>query len=232
MRLKSILIAVAVVLAGLGGAILYDPYERTPCLQTTETALSGIRAGFEFIDIGRMQVWGTMDWTVDEFNDFNLPWHKPLYLKNDPRALFADEGQIRRSPGCAIDGEFNTLQAFGREFRHVVRLISFERIGTGDSRLLNTTLEKYHALTYYAGRTVNVLHSPDGEQYIEVARTAKRAEGVPSVPEGWQIRTYTLNAELHLELSGLVTNLRTVNDDSFQGPLEPEMRFPPAVSSS
>ncbi|MEL6830025.1 MAG: hypothetical protein AAFO63_07800 [Pseudomonadota bacterium] len=209
----------------VAGAILHDPYDRVTCAEKETPGLSEAQAGFEFVDIGRREVWGTSDWTVDGFRQFQPPWHKPLYFKNDPRLSFADEGKIVRSPGCS-EGEFDTLHAFGREFRLVVRLVSFDHAGRGDSQLRLTRLEKYHELTYLGGRAVDVLYDPDGEQYIAVARTFERNDREFVLPDGWQLETHILAEDFNLSLFGEVTNIRTSNQDSFQGPLSPQDRFP------
>lgn len=206
--------------------VLYDPYERQTCVPMRFEAVEGAPKGYEFVDLGRGQVWGTADWSETAFNAFKLPWHKPLYFKNDPRVGYADHARILRSPDCERDGAFNTLTAFGKEFRHVVQVSSVDHIGRGDSRISLTEIVKYHALTYSAGREVSVLHAPDGAQYIAVAGTSKREPGIADVPDGWRIETYHLEQDFELNLFGEVTNIRTTNKDSFQGPLAVDQQFP------
>ncbi|MEL6728277.1 MAG: hypothetical protein AAFP81_01980 [Pseudomonadota bacterium] len=208
------------------GTVLYDPYKRGSCVGLGGSPFSAGRAGYEIVDVGRRVVWGTADWTPSAFQGFKPPWHKPLYRKNDPRVGYADSGKITKSPGCEFDGQYNTLRAFGRDFRQVVRLISFERIGSGESQLQQVTLEKYHTLLYREGTVVRVLHTPDETQYIAVSRSARPEGGPNPLPEGWRIGTYQLSCDFPLELSGTVINIRTPNRDSFQGPLQPRHHFP------
>ncbi|MEO1661272.1 MAG: hypothetical protein AAFR51_09805 [Pseudomonadota bacterium] len=230
MQLRSILLGFTGCLAIVAGALAYDPYERRSCIAAGNNSTQTKPKGYEFVDLGRRQVWGTSNWTDQEFNAFNLPWHKPLYFKNDPRVGYADQARILRSPGCETDGEFNTLSAFGQEFRHVVQLTSFNRIDRGDKQLLVTRLVKYHELTYHAGREVRVLHAPDGQQYIAVARTANRSLKGITLPVGWWIDSYRLEEDFDLNLSGEITNIRTRNKDSFQGPLHEIDQFPRSPS--
>ena len=232
MNRRPILLSALCCLAIAGTVIVYDPYKRESCVSKSVTNSEGPPKGYEFIDLGRKQVWATANWTDDEFQAFELPWHKPLYFKNDPRVGYFDRGQILKSPGCPTYGTFNTLNAFGREFAQVVQLVAFDRIGEGEAQLLSTRLIKYHELTYYAGRQVQVLHTPNDMQYIAVARTADRQSDQIELPAGWQIRTYRLNEDLDLELFGEITNIRTMNKDSFQGPLSDEDRFPRAADAS
>ncbi|MEO1324502.1 MAG: hypothetical protein AAFV59_16035, partial [Pseudomonadota bacterium] len=91
---------------------------------------------------------------------------------------------------------------------------------------LYTTLEKYHRLLYRSGRSVSVLHAPDGDQYIAVSRTVLRLTDANPLPDGWRIETYELTEDFDLDLSGTVVNIRTPNKDSFQGPLDTGSRFP------
>ncbi|MEM8636817.1 MAG: hypothetical protein AAGF33_17760 [Pseudomonadota bacterium] len=225
-RCASVLLASTAVLILGVGPVLYDPYQKQRCVKLQDSPFSGGRFGFEVIDLGRRIVWGTSNWAPSEFQAFQPPWHKPLVRKNDVRVGYADSGEIRKSPGCEFDGEYNTMRAFGREFRQVVRLISTTQIGSGEKKLRYVSLEKYHTLIYLAGTTVNVLHAPDGKQYIAVSRSAQSVSVSNALPEGWSIGTYKLIEEFELELSGIVTVIRTPNKDSFQGPLWPRDHFP------
>jgi hypothetical protein len=82
-----------------------------------------------------------------------------------------------------------------------------------------TELEKYHLLTYYSGRNVSILENPDGERFIEVSRSVNRSSDTFTLPDDWTLTTQVLQEELKLELTGIVSVLRTDNEDSFQGPL-------------
>jgi len=232
LKRRHILLSALGCLAIASAVIIYDPYDRKSCVSKSVNQPDGPPKGYEFIDLGRKQVWATADWTDDEFEAFELPWHKPLYFKNDPRVGYFDRGRILRSPGCPTEGTFNTLNAFGREFAQVVQLVAFDRIGEGEAQLLSTRLIKYHELTYYAGRQVQVLHTPNDVQYIAVARAANRQSDQIELPAGWQIQTYRLDKDLDLELFGEITNIRTRSKDSFQGPLSDEDRFPRAKDAS
>jgi len=224
-RYTIAVLSAALLAAGLA-PVAYDPYEKAKCIPIDGSPFSTGQTGYEFVDLGRRIVWGTSDWSLTKFAAFELPWHKPFYVKNDPRRGYADSAKITRSPGCNANGEYNTLQAFGREFRQVVRLISHKRVGTAEAQLLYTTLEKYHRLLYRSGRSVSVLHAPDGDQYIAVSRTVLRLTDANPLPDGWRIETYELTEDFDLDLSGTVVNIRTPNKDSFQGPLDTGSRFP------
>jgi hypothetical protein len=79
-----------------------------------------------------------------------------------------DRAEFLRSPGCSDEGQFTYLQAFDKEFLNVVRFIEMNIPADTQGLISMTKLEKYHSLTYYSGRTVNILQSPTGERYIEV----------------------------------------------------------------
>lgn len=225
MKWKLIFGVALSVLTAVSARIIIVPYEEEKCVAIERTPPSSGNIGYEFVDLARRKVWATLDWDAKSFKSFEPPWHKPYYIKNSPRILMADKGEIIRSPACEGDGEFNTLKAFGREFRQVVRLVSFERIGTGDAQLTLTRLEKYHSLEYRAGRKVNVLTAPDGAQYIEVARSADRPDHSPALPDRWQITSHVLDQDFNQRLMGVITNIRTAEEDSYQGPLPKSERF-------
>ncbi len=198
--------------------------EREVC--ATRAPTSGTASVFyEIIDIFYRQVWGTPDFTPDEFAAFAFPYPWLLWQKNDPRVPQPDSAQFLKSPGCGANGQYTYLRAFGKEFLQVVQLISVNEALDAQNLVRRTTLEKYHTLTYNSGRTVNVLNSPTGDRYILVARTANPISPVPTLPAGWTLSNHVLAAPLNVDLSGTVSVLRTDNEDSYQGPLPISLTF-------
>ncbi|MEO1591820.1 MAG: hypothetical protein AAFU71_11080, partial [Cyanobacteria bacterium J06632_22] len=130
----------------------------------------------------------------------------------------ANRGQFLRSPGCA-DGQYSYLQAFDREFLQVVKLLDRNPALNAQGLIHAVELEKYHVLTYAAGRTVSILQSPTGEQYIGVSQSLDRPNHAPTLPEGWTLMESWLSEELQVDLTGRVRVLRLDNEDSYQGPL-------------
>ena len=175
------------------------------------------RAGFEILNPVLGGVWLTREWTVEAFEAFSFPWTWPLWLKNDPRRGVADGGRFLRSPGCAEEGEFTYMRAFGREFVKVVDLQSMPA-SLEDGRVRRVELEKHHVLTYAQGSTVRTLQSPEQERFVLVAETFART-GPPIVPTGWTLNEHTLQQPVEVALTEQVSVLRLSNEDSFQGPI-------------
>jgi pimeloyl-ACP methyl ester carboxylesterase len=183
---------------------------------------SGERAGYELIDLLHKEVWVTSDFTPEEYAAFSPPL---FWIKNDPRTPMCDRGEFLRSPGCTESGQFTYMWAFDKMLLKNVQLKTMNRPMDSQGLIRRTELEKYHLLTYYAGRTVNILQSPTGERFIGVSRSVNRASDTFTLPEGWILTTHELQTELQLDISGNVSVLRTDNEDSYQGPLPDDFRF-------
>lgn len=184
--------------------------------------LERANVGYELIDLVRKEVWLTVEFTPGEFAEFSAPL---LWIKNQPREGVSDGGRFLRSPGCSQPGQFTYLHAFGKEFLNVVRLKEMNKSADVDGLIRETILEKYHIMTYIAGRTVSILQNPSGEQFILVSRDAYRTSDTFALPEGWSIDEYELTEDLEVDLSGRVSVLRTENEDSYQGPLPSNLDF-------
>ena len=181
-----------------------------------EPASSGDGAGYELIDLLKKEVWGTADFTPDEYDAFTPPF---LWMKNDPRIMLADGAEFLQSPGCMEPGQFTYMRAYDKEFLNVVQLITMDTPVDPEGLIRRTELEKYHLLTYFSGRTVSILQSPAGERFIWVSRSVDRPSDTFTLPEGWTLSTQVLQTELQVELSETVSVLRTETADSYQGPL-------------
>jgi hypothetical protein len=208
--------AVLVILPGLLGGCRQG--ERELCVPRSPH-FDGEGAGYELINVTGGEVWGTRDWTPEEYAAFSFPLSWTFWLKNDPRIPLTDRGRFLRSPGCAEDGQYCYLRAFGREFLQVVRLGAMNRPADDQGLIRRTELEKHHVLHYAAGRNVSVLRSPTGERFIGVSRSLERSSDTPTLPEGWTLTQHLLAAELQVDLVGRVSVLRMDNEDSYQGPL-------------
>ncbi len=171
---------------------------------------------YEIFDLENDMVWGTWDFTPDEFAALQLP---ASFSKNQIRESSTDSGRFLRSPGCANRGEYTEEELFGKDFQHIVDFVAtgiiFDEVGL----LRGAHVLKYHEIEYTAGRTVAILTSPSGDRYIRVSRDAERITDVPTIPDGWMIGEYTLQQPLMVELFNMVENIRADNQDSFQGPI-------------
>jgi hypothetical protein len=179
----------------------------------------GERAGYELINLLTKEVWGTSDFTEEEYEAFSPPL---FWIKNDPRIMMADKAEFLKSPGCDDEGEFTYLHKFDKRFMKVVQLITMNKPADNEGLISMTELEKYHLLTYSSGSNISILENPSGERFIEVSRSVNRSSDTFTLPEGWSLTSQLLQTDIQVELSGIVSVLRTDNEDSFQGPLPDE----------
>ena len=117
------------------------------------------------------------------------------------------------------------MHAFGQEFFHVVIPERIQRFGDSSNRLNAVALTKHHRLTYATGQSVRILHAPNDLHYIEVSRALERKAAAAPLPEGWSIVEYVLESEIQINLNGSVTVIRTLNQDSFQGPIDLDLNI-------
>lgn len=221
---RFILIMVAVFLGAIL-FVLFTPKGKKEVCVTRQSMMKG-EVGFELIDLRNREVWLTSDFTTEEFTAFSFPIHWIFWFKNDPRTPLADKGKFLRSPGCSETGQFTYMRAFDKNFLKVVHLEKLNsRSSDGHGLIRRTELEKYHVLTYAAGRTVSILRSSAGDRFIGVSRTAPPPLEPPTLPEGWTLTKHLLTADVRINLSGNVSVLRMDNEDSYQGPLPTDLSF-------
>ena len=183
--------------------------------------------GFELVNVASGEVWLTREWSVEEFEKFELPFSQFLWVKNDPRVGAAQSGKFLRSPGCEPD-EFTYMEAHGRKFLHVVDLIDLGDDLDEEGLVRAIQLNKHHSVVYDEGKAVEILTDPSGQRFILVAKTLLEVADDPTVPEGWTLESFVLTEPFNVELDGKVTILRLDNEDSFQGPLPADMIIPTA----
>ena len=144
------------------------------------------------------------------------------WIKNEPREGDADGGSFARSPDATEDGEFTYEEHFGHEWMHNATVIEANTPVDDDGLLRLSRVAKFHTVIFNAGRTLKVLVSPDGEQYVRISRDAFRTVEEPTLPDGWSIVDYVTSEQMEIKLPNPTDNIRCDNEDSFQGPL-PEL---------
>lgn len=213
------LLVATVIVAGL--LVGYRHGDRELCVSRLPS-IEGEGAGYELLNLVDGEVWGTRNWTPEEYAAFSLPPSWLSWHKNDPRIVLADRGQFLRSPGCE-DGQYSYMKAFDREFLQVVKLLSMNPSMDDQGLIRQVELEKYHVLNYSAGRTVSILQSPTGQRFIGVSRSLDRTTDDPTLPQEWTLTEHQLTEDLQVDLVGQVSVLRLNNEDSYQGPLSAEI---------
>jgi haloalkane dehalogenase len=175
--------------------------------------------GFEILEFhsdNSIRAWISSDITREEFDALELPTG---WFKNQPRESEPDAGRFYRSPGASVDGEFLDEDLFGFSWRHSATVIQ-TNISLDEQGLLTGSLvNKFHEVTFNAGRTIAVLFSPEGDPYVRITRDANRLNDDPSIPNLWQLVEYTTPDQLVILLPEESLVIRADNEDSFQGPV-------------
>jgi len=176
-------------------------------------------AGFEILDRredGTIEVWMTVAITEEQFGALQLP---PNWFKNQPRGGGGpDDGRFYGSPGSA-DASMVIAEHFGYEWAHVATIVQVGVPVDGEGLLFGNLIAKEHEVTYDAGTTVPVLVSPEGEVYPLVSRDARRSTDEAPIPSGWKIVNHTFTEDFTTRLPNPTLNIRTQNQDSYQGPV-------------
>ncbi|MEL6349745.1 MAG: hypothetical protein AAFV53_41960 [Myxococcota bacterium] len=180
--------------------------------------------GYELIDVYSGEAWISRDWTEAEYADFSLPWSWMTWLKNEPRDRRSEGAEFIRSPGCSEDGQHSYMVAFGKEFVHVGTLnrhITGVDVNPEEAQAYGSVggITKYHRLTFQAGQTIHILHSPSGERFVNVNRIAGHTVA-PTLQDGWTITAHPVRRPTDVTLFGDVYVLRLDNGSSYQAPFD------------
>lgn len=183
-----------------------------------------VRIGYELVNIISLDsilVWTNEDiLTQEQFDSIQLP---NSWTKNEPREGIPNFGRFLRSPDASQDGDFTTAEHFGYNWLFNAQVIenNVPLPGNDQGLLAGRYIAKFHEVTFDAGRTLSVLISPDGEEYILISRDANRTTDIPIIPDDWQIEERLITEELTLELPNPTLNIRAENNqDSWQGPID------------
>jgi hypothetical protein len=195
--------------------------EEPTSVQETEPETK--RIGFELVEIitlDSIRVWiNDEPLTQIEFDSIQITAE---WRKNQPREGDPDGSSFLRSPDAAEDGVFTKEEHFGYQWIFNAQIIQQNvPLPDNDDALLNGRfIAKYHQVQYNSGKTLYVLISPNGEEYIRVSRDANRTTDIPIIPVSWQIEERLLNEDLTIDLPNPTLNIRAENNqDSFQGPV-------------
>jgi pimeloyl-ACP methyl ester carboxylesterase len=176
-------------------------------------------AGFEIRkenEEGELIIWEAVDMTIEEFDALVLPsgWEK-----NPPRELVFSEGMFSRSPGAEEDGPLTQETLVGYEWVYNAKVIEQGIPIDNQGLLIGNYVDKHHTVTFDAGSIVRYLISPEGDRYVLITRLLNRTSDFFTVPNGWILEEELIEEEWVLELPTPTLNIRTQNQDSFQGPI-------------
>jgi hypothetical protein len=181
------------------------------------------RIGFELIEIISMDsilVWTNNEiLTQEEFDSIQIT---SGWRKNESREGMPDFAQFLRSPDAEEDGVFTTAEHFGFQWMFNAQIVDMNvALPENDEGLLTGNyIAKYHQVTFKAGRTLSVLISPQGEEYVLISRDANRTTDTPVIPDTWRIEEREINKSISFDLPNPTLNIRAENNqDSWQGPV-------------
>jgi pimeloyl-ACP methyl ester carboxylesterase len=176
--------------------------------------------GFEILQIvspNEIITWKNVsEMTVAEFESLVLPQG---WLKNQPREGDADGGVFARSPGELMDGPLIKAEHFGYEWEHVATVTETGIPMDQEGLLSANKISKHHKVTFNEWKLVNILVSPEGDQYIRISRDEGRISNDPTIPNNWQLIKEVIIEDLTIQLPNPTINIRADNEDSFQGPI-------------
>ena len=188
-----------------------------------ETPTEKKRIGFELVQIvsfDSILVWANAEpLTQEEFDSIQIT---SGWQKNEPREGMPDSAQFLRSPDANEDGVFTTAEHFGYQWMFNAQIVDMNvEIPENEEGLLTGRyIAKYHQVTFKAGRTLSILISPQGEEYVLISRDANRITDIPVIPNSWQIEERVINQNLTFDLPNPTLNIRAENNqDSWQGPI-------------
>jgi hypothetical protein len=165
----------------------------------------------ELLDTSTRDIWLAREPVPRAWFDALAP--EPPLVKAGWGAGCMDFAWFRRSPGAPADGPLATREISGRVFQLVARP---ELPGAPRAFPRRLLVDKHHVIAFDAGRTVALLCTPDGRDYVEVVR----GRGAPEVPAGWSLREVALRAAWEIALPFPTETWWLANGASFQGPVE------------
>jgi len=170
----------------------------------------------EVIDLGTRRVWQSLHPVGrDEYEAMHF--EPPLVKVGLGRAAMDAHG-FRRSPEADEDGPMERRALHGRVFVFCAMpegagMASAAEPGGPQQLMVN----KHHSLLYRAGRSLDFMRLPDGQELVHVI-AAEEGAPPPKLPEGWQRESVALAQDLLVELPCPTTVYFFPNGDSYQGP--------------
>jgi hypothetical protein len=171
----------------------------------------------EIIDPATRAVWQSIEpISMAAYKAFTV---EPPFLKVGIGASVMDEHWFERSPGAAPDGAMEVREIGGRRFAFcAVAPADGGRLPAGPDGPRLLMVEKHHVLLYRAGRSVPILRTPDGDDFVHVVHGGLVSTPL-QLPAGWQLRSVELQRDWIVPLPSPTAALFFANRDGFQGPL-------------
>ena len=168
----------------------------------------------EIVDSSTREVWQDFEPTPRQWYDDLEP--APPLVKVAYGSGNMDRAWFRRSPDGEVDGPVRTREIDGRRFFYCATPMGSMSDGV-PRRLM---VDKHHSLAYDAGRTVEILTTDTGSDYVKVVEAAAGSPP-PILPEGWSVRSIELESEWTVHLPAPTETFWFEGSLSYQGPISP-----------
>jgi hypothetical protein len=171
----------------------------------------------EIIDTATREVWQDESPTPREWWDavaLGAPFVRAGYGAGEMDGMW-----FRRSPNASEDGPVRTREISGRKFFYCANAPASVEPGSPRRFLV----DKHHSLLYRGGRTVSVLTTDLGEDFVLVVAGGQDAPA-PELPAGFRLRDVELAEDWLVDLPAPTMTYWFEGLVSYQGPVE----VPPA----
>ena len=193
---------------------LRDPLENTYQRAETLEYLPEGQLAVDIFDSSTMQYW-TAYMSEQEAGELQL--NQPSEISD--HITLADKSVYSRSPDAAIDGRFTQISVGEHVFSYSgLKLCAPELHSSG--LIITGQSQKFHELTYLAGRTIPYISNPIGDIFVLVSNTPDAPPELASLPEGWDHGEVELADDWRITFAGNTNTVETVdNTRIYQGPV-------------
>jgi hypothetical protein len=175
----------------------------------------------EFVSLDEVNVWIVDEAiTVEEFE--NLPLASNWFRQEASEEGDISASRFLQSPDATEEGVFTRAEHYGYQWIFNAQIIENDvpLPSNNEGHLTGRYIAKYQEVTYNAGRTISILTSPDGKEYVRISRDADRTTEVQIIPDAWSIEEREISEDLVVLLPNPTLNIIVNNiGDSFQGPI-------------
>jgi hypothetical protein len=182
--------------------------------------LGGTEFYGELMDAATNGVWLSCDpITPEEYAALDVP---EGFSRSGVGRSLHDAAVFLRPPGALVDGPLETIEVDGRTFALVARPGRPEQ---GFAGVLVLPVYKHHRVLFAAGRTlerIDIGHGWSLLPQVTEATTGGAADGPRperTLPEGWSAQTWTLEADLVVDIPYPARVAIFFNGDIFHGPV-------------
>lgn len=135
----------------------------------------------EILDASTQEVWQTLQ--VVTLEDHRALDVGDAFRKVGIASGAMDASYFRRSPGADADGPMRTMEFGGHTWSYCARPELPPTQVAGEKGPMRLPVDKHHTLIFDAGRSLPVLRTPDGDDYVHTIAARPGAESL-LLPDG------------------------------------------------